>query len=254
MMDKNEEELEIDLLRLVKALWRRAWALLIAALIGAGAFLGGTLLFVTPTYKASVLMYVNSSDISVGGTRVSISQGELSAAKSLIETYAVILKTRTTLNDVIEQSGVPYSYEQLSGMISAASVNNTEVFQIDVETPNAAEAMNIANTIAQVLPEKIASIVEGTSARIVDMAVQPTKRAGPDYKKNATIGAVLGFFLSAGIIIVLDLMDDKVHDTDYITQTYDLPVLAVIPDLMSSKADAYAYYKQPVKASNREVR
>lgn len=254
MEKKNEEELEIDLLQLAKALWRKAWALLIAALIGAGVFLGATLLFVTPTYKASVLMYVNSSDISVGGTKVSISQGELSTAKSLIETYAVILKTRTTLNDVIEQSGVPYSYEQLSSMISAASVNNTEVFQIDVETPNAAEAMNIANTIAQVLPEKIASIVEGTSARIVDMAVQPTKRAGPNYMKNTASGAVLGLFLSGGIIIALELMDDKIHNTDYLTQTYDLPILAVIPDLMSNKMDAYSYYKRPEKASNREVR
>lgn len=250
MISNNDEDvIEIDLLRLMKALWRKAWLIILTAILGGALVLGGTMLFVTPTYKASVLMYVNSSDISVGGTKLSISQGELSAAKSLIETYAVILKTRTTLNDVIEMTGVDYEYEDLVEMIEAASVNSTEVFQIDVVTPDPAEATNIANTIALVLPEKIASIVEGSSARIVDMAVQPTEMDSPSYIKNTAIGALVGFLMASAVIVVLELMDDKIHDSDYLTQTYDLPILAVIPDLVSSQKDGYGYYKKPEKVS-----
>ncbi len=253
MVNKNEEMGEIDLLQLLKALWRRAWILIFSMVLGGSLTLGGTLLFVTPTYKASVLMYVNSTDISVGGAKVSISQGELSAAKSLIETYAVILNARTTLNEVIEQAGVNYRYETLKGMISAESVNGTEVFRISVETPNPTEATNIANTIALVLPEKIASIVEGSSARIVDMAVVPERQAAPSYSFNFILGALLGFLLSAGIIVILVLMDDKIHESDYLTQVYDLPVLAVIPDLLRSQDDAYAYYKKPAEKPVKEV-
>lgn len=240
-MNDNDEEM-IDLLQIAQALWRRAWAIILASLICSGCALGFTAIFVTPLYKAEALMYVNSNDISVGSTKLSISAAELSAAQSLVETYIVILNTRTTLNDVIEQTGVPYDYEELKEMISATSVNGTEVFSITVTSPNPKEAETLANAVAQVLPEKIASIVEGSSARIVDYAVEPDKKASPSLTKNTIIGFALGFVLSCGLIIALELMDDLIHDSDYLVQTYEIPVLAVIPDLLSNHS-SNEYYR-----------
>lgn len=247
-MNNNEEELEIDLLKLVNALWRKAWAIVLAMAVFGGAALAYTLIFVTPLYKAQALMYVNSSNISVGGAKVSISQGELTAAQSLIKTYAVILNTRTTLDDVIEQSGVSYTFEELTEMISAESVNSTEVFSIEVTSPDPKEAELLANTIAQILPEKIASIVEGSSARIVDYAVEPAEKDSPSLKKNTAIGALLGFVLACGIIVVMELMDEQIHDSDYLIQTYDIPVLAVIPDLLSTKSSNEYYQSAEQRA------
>ena len=180
---------------------------------------------------------------------MSISQGELTAAQSLIKTYAVILSTRTTLNDVIEQSGVSYTYEQLKGMISAQSVNSTEVFSITVTSPNPREAELLANTIVRILPEKIAAIVEGSSARIVDYAVAPAGKASPNLSKNALTGAMVGFVLACGIVVIMELMDDQIHDPDYLIQTYDIPVLAVIPDLLSASStnDYYQSAEQRMK-------
>lgn len=232
----NNEEMEIDLLRLLQALWRKAWAIILAAVIFGAGSLGFTAMFVTPLYKAEALMYVNSSNISLGGAKVSISQSELTAAKTLVDTYVVIMNTRTTLEEVIAQSGVSYTYEQIRGMIQAAAVNGTEIFKIEVTSPDPQEAELLANTVAQVLPEKISSIVEGSSARIVDYAVVPSEKASPSMTKNTLIGAVLGFVLACGVVVVLELMDEQIHDSDYLQQTYDIPVLAVIPDLLSSKS------------------
>lgn len=244
MNNNKDDVIEIDLLRLMKALWKRAWAIALAMAICGGLALGYTMMFVKPLYKASVLMYVNSSNISVGGTKVSISQAELSAAKTLVDTYVVILNTRTTLNEVIEQSGVTYTYEELSKMISAQAVNNTEVFKIEVTSQSPQEAANIANTIAQILPEKISSIVEGTSARIVDSAVTPSRKSSPSNSKNLIVGMLLGAVLSCGIVVIQELLDDKIHDTDYLRQTYDLPMLAVVPDLLTDNGDsAYGDYR-----------
>ena len=244
MENRNDDEMEIDLLKLARALWRRAWAIMLAAVIFGGAALTYTAIFVTPLYKAEALMYVNSSNISVGGAKVSISQGELTAAQSLIKTYAVILSTRTTLNDVIEQSGVSYTYEELKEMISAQSVNSTEVFSITVTSPSPREAEMLANTIARILPEKISAIVEGSSARIVDYAVEPAKKASPSLSKNA-----LGFVLACGIVVIMELTDEQIHDSDYLIQTYDIPVLAVIPDLLSATStnDYYQSAEQRMK-------
>lgn len=233
----NNDEMEIDLLRLLQTLWRKAWALVLAAVIFGAGSLAVTAMFVPPKYKAEALMYVNSSNISLAGAKLSISQSELSAAQTLVDTYIVILNTRTTLEEVIAQSGVPYTYEELieEEMIQAASVDGTEIFNIEVTSTSPEEAELLANTIAEVLPEKIASIVEGSSARIVDYAVVPAEKDSPSLLKNTVIGAMLGFVLACGIVVIMELMDEQIHDSDYLQQTYDIPVLAVIPDLLSNK-------------------
>lgn len=239
-MNNETGELEIDLLRMAQALWKKAVGIVIAGVLAAAAALGYTAFFVTPLYKAEALMYVNSNNISVGSTKVSISQAELSAAQTLVDTYIVILNTRATLSEVIDQTKVNYSYEQLKKMISAQSVNSTEVFSITVTSPDPKEAEVLANAIAQILPQKIASIVEGSSARIVDYAVEPTEKASPSLRGNALLGFVLGVILACGVVIIREMLDDVIHDSDYLIQTYDIPVLAVIPDLLSSQsANAY---------------
>lgn len=239
-MNNETGELEIDLLRMAQALWKKAVGIVIAGVLAAAAALGYTAFFVTPLYKAEALMYVNSNNISVGSTKVSISQAELSAAQTLVDTYIVILNTRATLSEVIAQTKVNYSYEQLKKMISAQSVNSTEVFSITVTSPDPKEAEVLANAIAQILPQKIASIVEGSSARIVDYAVEPTEKASPSLRGNALLGFVLGVILACGVVIIREMLDDVIHDSDYLIQTYDIPVLAVIPDLLSSQsANAY---------------
>ena len=254
---QREQELEIDVLELARALWKKAWAILLVAVIVAGSVLACTVVFIKPKYTAQTLLYVNSSNISLGSAKVSISASELSAAQSLVDTYIVILKTRTTLNDVIAQSGVPYTYEEIieNNMIQAEAVNSTEVFAIEVTSTDPKEAETLANTIGAVLPNKIASIVEGSSARIVDYAVVPSKKSSPNLTKNTLIGFVLGAFLAAAAVVVEKLMDTKVRDTDYLKQTYDIPVLAVIPDLTSSGGKNYSQYakgnKKQSKASSK---
>lgn len=252
-MIQNETEDTIDLLRLAQVLWKNVIAIILVGLIFGTAAFVGTKALVTPLYDSRALLYVNSSNLSLAGSKVSISTAELSAAKSLVDTYTVILKTRMTLEEVIERSGVNYTYEQLSGMVSAASVNGTEIFYINVTSPDPAEAELLANTIALVLPEKISSIVDGSSVRIVDYAVQAAHRSSPSYSKNAVIGAMLGMLLVAAIVIIADLMDEQIHDTDYLTKTYgDVPLLAVIPDLLAKGNASYYYYQDKSRPSGEK--
>lgn len=231
---QDNEYIEIDLLRLVKALWRRAWAIILVMLVFGGAAFSHTYYLIAPTYQASALMYVNNSSISVGSTSVSLA--DLSASQTLVQTYIVIMKTRLTLNEVIRQADLRYSYEQLNSMISASAVDDTEIFRITVTSSSPAEAELIANTLVEVLPDKIEEIMDGSSARAVDYAVMPTRKSSPNITKNTAMGIAAGFVLSCGIIILLELLDEQIHSDEYLIQTYDLPMLAAIPDLASNKS------------------
>jgi capsular polysaccharide biosynthesis protein len=230
------DESEIDLLDLAKVVLRRAWLIVIAAILAAAIAFGYTYCYVTPLYTASAMMYVNNSGITVGGTSFSISGSEISAAKTLVDTYSVILKTRTTLEDVIEIDDLDYTYEELYSMVSSEAVNDTEIFQITVTSSSPTEAEKIANTLADILPEKISGIVAGSDVRVVDYAVVPASRISPSYTGNTAKGALLGIVLAAAYIVLRYLLDEKIHSEDYLTHTYpDIPLLAVVPDMSEKK-------------------
>lgn len=238
----DNNEVEIDLLHLVKVLWKRAWIIILCmVMLGAAAF-SYALFFITPQYQAKAMMYVNNSSFSVGSTSFSISSSELSAAKSLLDIYVIILKSRTTLDKVLDKTGLDYTYEEIYAMVQATAVNSTEVFQIVATSSNPAEAKLIVDTIVEILPDRIADIVDGSSVRLVDHAILPTQRSSPSYTKYAMMGLILGFVLSCGVIIVLDLMDTTIHDEEYLYQKYNIPVLAVVPDAYETRKGSYSYY------------
>lgn len=247
-MKKEDTYLEIDLLSLLKAMWKSLWLIVAATVLcGAAAFCIARFC-ITPLYKASVLMYVNNSALSVGSTKVSISSSDLSAAQSLVDTYVVILNTRATLDEVKDKAGVSYTYEELKDMISAAAVNSTEVFEIVVTSPDPKEARDIGNVIAQVLPKRISTVVEGSSARVVDKAVTPAKKASPSITRYTAVGMLLGIIASCGCIAVRTILDDRIHDEDCLLQMYEnIPVLTVVPELTASESDGYGYgyYQAP---------
>ncbi|MCR5005361.1 MAG: hypothetical protein K6A77_05610 [Clostridiales bacterium] len=245
MVNNTDNEYEIDLRELFMVLLRRWWAIALAIVFGGAAAFGYTYFLVDPLYQASTLLYVNNSDISVGATSFSISNADLTAAQKLVDTYVVILKSRTSLNTISEKAGINYSYETLKNMISAKAVNSTEVFEVVVTSKDPAEAEKIANTIADVLPSKIADIVVGSDVRIVDYAVIPSHRSSPSYTRNTAIGMLIGAVLMAAILILAYLFDENIRSEDYLTQNYpDIPLLAVIPDMsVSGKRGGYYGYQ-----------
>ncbi len=240
----NEKEyLEIDILQLLRALWKRAWVILFTMLILGGGMFWYSSCVIPPKFTASAMLYVNNSSISVGGASISISNQDLTAAQSLVNTYVVILNSRNVLEDVIADTGVAYSYEDVKDMISAAPVDSTEVFEIRVRSTDPQEAELIANSICRLLPEKVEDIVDGSSVRIVDYAVIPSVKSAPSVTKFTASGMLIGLLGSALVIVVLELFDQYIRSEDYLLQTYaDVPVLAVIPDLDNAHSKDQYYY------------
>lgn len=256
----NMEEDTIDLLELAKALWKNILIIaLVAVLVGFMAF-GYTAFMVKPLYQATASLYVNNSSFSLGATSFSISSADLSASNSLVSVYIYILQSRTTMEDVIKEADLSYTPEELSKMVSAKGVSSTGAFEVTVTSNNPAEAELIANTIAQILPDRISEIVDGSSVRIVDYAVIPSHRAGPSMVKNTAVGILAGGFLAAAVVILRFLLDDRskvmIKSADELREMYpDIQVLAMIPDMrVSEKKSGYysSYYGQAEKKGDRK--
>ena len=89
--------------------------------------------------------------------------------------------------------------------------------------------------------------MEGSSVKIVDYAIVPAEIASPSYTRNTALGMLAGLVVIAAIICLREIFDEKLHSEDDITQRYQLPILAVIPDLAYSGAGAYRSDYEPAK-------
>lgn len=255
-------EFEIDLISLIRVLWKNILIIaLVAILFGSAAF-GYTAFMLKPEYQATASMYVNNSSFNLGSTSFSVTSSDLSASNSLVSVYLYILKSRTTLEEVIQAADLEYTPDKLKKMISSRSVDKTGAFEVTVTSTNPAEVELIANSIAKVLPERIAEIVDGTSVRIVDYAIIPSRRSGPSIVKNTALGILLGGLLSTAWVVVKYLLNDTskmmIQSVDDLRSMYpDIMVLATIPDMrLSEKKNGYysTYYakeESPKKEGKR---
>ena len=243
-LENNREYYTIDIMHIVKSLWRRAWLIAICGLLVAIIGFSIAAFGVAPTYSSYIKLYVNNSSISLGNTNFSISASELTAAQSLVRTYGEILDSRSTLERVIEKAKVEYSWKSLSRMITYAPSNDTEIMLVTVTCENPYEASKIANTIAEVLPVRISEIIDGASMEVVDSAVPDIEKVAPSITNYTAIGLILGVLISSITLVVLALMDDTIHDEEYVLKAYDFPILGKVPDLLNAGSKSYAYYSQ----------
>ena len=255
----NEEIVEIDLKRVFDALLNKAWLIVATSVVTALLTLLITLFFITPEYQAKAMFYVNNNSLSVGNASFSISSGDLTTSRNLVESYLVILNTWETLDGVIDYAGVDVSISTLEEMISAVAVNETEIFAVTVTSESPQEAEKLANAIAYILPKRIDTIIEGTSAKIVSAAVLPSRPSSPSYVTNTIIGFLLGFMAVAGAVALQTIYDTIIYREEDVAQISKLPILAAVPDMLGESKGGYYYGhskhkgKKPVRLREQDL-
>ncbi len=242
----NRDFYSVDLVQIIKSLWKKAWIIAIATVLSGILGFCVAAFGITPKYSSSVMLYVNNGSFSVGEI-LNVTNSELLGARSLVDTYIVMLDNRTTYNKVIEKAGVDYTFDELEDMVVAESVNGTEVMRITVTSTDPYEAADIANAIAVVLPMRISEIIAGSSMEVVDSGAVNLKKVAPSITGFTVVGMLVGAIICVLVLVVIDMRDDTIRGEEYILQNYDYPILAKIPDLVNTDSKSYGYYYQSHK-------
>ena len=221
--------MELSILEIIHILVKKIWIIILATVMGfSAAFLVSTFL-IAPTYTSSCQMYVNPGNAeSTTGTYIG-DYSDLQYAQKLVNSYIIILKTDTFLQNVADTAGLPYSPSQIRAMLSLSSINNTEFFEVGIESRNANDSYTLVRTITDLAPSEIMRIRESDSVKIVSPATNPTAPSSPNILLNAIIGAMLGFVAAAAIVILVEVLDTRVKSEEDITSHYDIPVIGCIP-------------------------
>ena len=172
-----EDEETIDLMELARLLWAHAVQIVAAAVAAALICLLVCMFALTPKYQASINMIVNTRQ----DTTTTFTSDNFNSAKNLISTYAVIIKGNTVLNEVIDELDLDMTYAELYDMVDVADVDSTQIMKITVTDMDAERAGEIAQTIADIVPDVL--VEKGGSWFLQDgerCVYQPQQGVPPD--------------------------------------------------------------------------
>ncbi len=238
---------DINLRQLTDLLLRKIGLIIaITLLAGILAFVYSEIM-ISPEYESSVTMYVNNESES---TMQKTLGSDIQASQMLVDTYIVIIKSDTVLNEVskklTEKELYGYTAEGLRNGITANAVDATEIFEVKVKSEDPKHAYIIANVIADVAPDIIKDFVEASSVKIIDYALIGEK-VSPNVQRNMILGLLIGFFLSCLFVILREIFDTRIKTEDELEQWFKLPILGVVPDIADSqvkKTGGYYSYKR----------
>lgn len=224
---------ELDLREAFRVIRKKAWMIALSAILAGALFLTYTLCFVAPQYQTGVTIYVNNG--ANNNNSGSISTTDLAVALRLVNTYVNILKSDTVLEKVIENAGLDLKAKDVRRMMTAEPVEETEMFKVMITANDPNQAAKIANSIAAVAPAEIATIIDGSAAKIIDYAKVPTERHSPSYTINTIIGVVVGAMLAVAYVLLCQIMDTHVKNEDDLAKISQIPVVGLIPEMVDEQ-------------------
>ena len=234
---KNRDA-SIDLVMLMLYLLKRCWLIILCATVGFG-FMYWRSLQVGDTYTASGTMYVynaNPNLINYGYTNVT----DLNSAVQLVDTYAQVVKSNRVMNAIVERM-IPthpgITTGTISGSLSMGTVSETGVVRVSSRTDDPGLSADIVNTVLDVAPSEIKRVVGAGDIQIIDYAFSPQRPDARQDKRQGLIGALAGALAAAAVLVLLFLLNQKIEDTNELTELYNLPVLASIRRKRGDSAD-----------------
>ena len=217
---KENDEITIDLTALFMTLWSKAHIIILSGiLLGLLAFVG-TKLFITPMYTSTTRFYVLTRTTDTGN----VTYNDLQTGSQLTKDYAELVKSRPVLEEVISVLNLDMDTEELADKITVTTPTDTRVMSINVRDAEPKQARDIADAVRQAVGIQIQDIMVKT----VEEANLPDSPSSPSVMRNTLIVAILGILISAGIIILVFMLDDTVKTPEDVETYLGLNVLASI--------------------------
>lgn len=241
---------EVDVIRLIRMLWKRAWIIVATALLFGMIAYFVTSVMIEPTYRTKFTAYINNKQITEESVNTSTS--DLNASKGLMYVYQEIVVSRTVLIQAAIQCELyDQGYTLVSDMVKAYVSEDAPILTVYVETKDPQLSKRLADAVAQIAPQQVAQVVAGSTMTLIDEPYTPTAPYSPNARSNAWYGTVIGLVLSVLFLIIWDLVYDHVLDGDDLEGRYHIPVVGRIPDLLLAQKNDVKYGQNKERSGKR---
>ena len=231
-MMKEQDKFEIDVFQLVKVIWKRKFLIVLTAIIAGLAAFAYSSFVIKPQYTSTTRIYVvnrNQAD------KPGLTNQDLQAGAYLVKDYREIILSQDVLEKVVADQKLPMDAKTLGRKVSVTVPADTRIVSISVRDGNPEEASRIANALREVAAQKIISVTRVSDVTTLEEARPATSPSSPNIRRNTMMATIAGVGFVTIIVLLVELLDDRVKRPEDIEEVMHLSLLGVIPNLEKLK-------------------
>ncbi len=223
MNNQEANMIEIDVLSLLRTIWRKKFLILLTAILTTGLAFAYSAFLATPQYDSTTRLYVvnQSSDNGAG-----ITNQDLQAGSFLVKDYKEIILSQDVLKNVTTTLGIT---EDIKDKITVTIPTDTRILSITVRDSDPNQAATIANTLRDEAAKKIIEVTKVSDVTTLEAALPAENPSTPQTKRNLVLGFIAGAFLATALVLVLEVLDDRVKRPQDIEEGLGMTLLGVVP-------------------------
>ena len=228
MNNQENQAVEIDVFAMLKTLWKRKFSIVLVALVFAIAAFGYSAFLAKKEYQSTSRIYVVSRQ---NRDNNALTNSDLQAGSYLVKDYREIILSQNVLSQAIEELKLDMTPAELSKKISVSVPTDTRILSITGKDGNPKEAARIANGLRNVAAEKIISVTKVSDVTTLDEAEVPQSPSSPNIRRNVLLGFIAGAGLMVVLMVVVEVLDDRVKRPEDIEELMGLTLLGIVPDI-----------------------
>nr|QCO71521.1 Chain length determinant protein Wzd [Streptococcus suis] len=224
MMNNQEENtIEIDVLSLLRTIWRKKFLILLTAILTTGLAFAYSAFLATPQYDSTTRLYVVNQS---GDNGAGITNQDLQAGSFLVQDYKEIILSQDVLKNVTTTLGIT---DDIKEKITVNIPVDTRILSITVRDSDPNQAATIANTLRDEAAKKIIEVTKVSDVTTLEAALPAENPSTPQTKRNLVLGFIVGAFLATALVLVLEVLDDRVKRPQDIEEGLGMTLLGVVP-------------------------
>ena len=228
MNNQENQAVEIDVFSMLKTLWKRKFSIVLVALVFAIAAFGYSAFLAKKEYQSTSRIYVVSRQNQDNNA---LTNSDLQAGSYLVKDYREIILSQNVLTQAIEELKLDMTPAELSKKISVSVPTDTRILSITAKDGDPKEAARIANGLRNVAAEKIISVTKVSDVTTLDEAEVPQSPSSPNIRRNVLLGFIAGAGLMVVLLVVVEVLDDRVKRPEDIEELMGFTLLGVVPDI-----------------------
>ena len=213
-------------------LWKRKFLIVLAALVAGLAAFAYSSFVIQPQYTSTTRIYVvnrNQAD------KPGLTNQDLQAGSYLVKDYREIILSQDVLEKVVADQSLAMDAKTLGRKVSVTVPADTRIVSISVRDGKPEEASRIANALREVAAQKIISVTRVSDVTTLEEARPATSPSSPNIRRNTMMATIAGVGFVTVIVLLVELLDDRVKRPEDIEEVMHISLLGVIPNLEKLK-------------------
>lgn len=249
--------MELTLKDFFSIILKNIWIIILSVLAAATCGYIIARITIAPEYttRTSLLIWYNNPD---SGASSAANDNALTYSRNLVSNCLELMRQNkyysALAEELLETNEIDLSASEIESMITFSNQSGTSIIVGSVVSESSEHSYRIAKAIDAVTSDYLKDVYPvlndnyaGISGNINDI-MYPSGASGPNYTNYGIAGACIGLIVSVGLSVLISVLDLRIKDVKRLTNTFDVPLLGVIPPFeIAPSTTGIALKKIPVE-------